>query len=343
MTRVRGWIVTAIFVLAVFYSLYVARDLLLPMVLALLFSFLLAPVVRVLRRFHVPRAMASALLVLTLLGAVGYAASGLSEPAAAWLQGSPQILRDLERRLRPITQKVEEVDKAAAQVEKITSGQRQQVLQLRGPSLREMALGRAQELLMGGLITFLLLYFLLASGDRLMKNAIAVVPTREGRKNVIKIARNVEHEISYYLGAIALLNSALGVMTGIAMYCFGMPNPVLWGVLATLLNFVPFLGPTTMALILGVVAVLTFDRLDHALLVVAAFLVLTAIEGQLITPTIVGRRLALNPVVLVLGLIFWSWLWGPAGALLAVPMIVTVKIVANHVPPLMLLGRILGP
>lgn len=219
---------------------------------------------------------------------------------------------ELERKLRPIRQKVAEVEKAAQQVERATRVERPRTptVEVRGPSLRGMLLSHAQQLLAGGVVMFFLLYFLLATGDGLRARLASLAASDEGRANVLEIAHRVERAISSYLATVTLINGALGLLTGALMYALGMPNPMLWGALAALLNFIPYLGAMTTTVVLAVVALLTFDTVGRALLVPAAFLLLTSLEGQLVTPMLLGRRLSLNPVVIFLGLIFWAWLWG---------------------------------
>jgi predicted PurR-regulated permease PerM len=331
-------------VLAVFYTLYLTRALTLPIVLALLLSFLLRPLVRALGRAHVPIHLASGVVVLALLGGLATAGYLLSEPLAGWLQKSPQLVNQLERKLRPIKEKVQEVDKAAAQMEKITAPRQggSPTVEVRTTSLRAYLWDRAEPLITGGMVMFFLLYFLLATGDRLIRRISELAATVEGHQRVIDIAHSVERNISRYLASVTLINAGLGICTAVLTYVLGMPNPLLWGALAMLLNYVPYLGAFVTLSILTLVALLTFDSTTYALLVPMSFLLLTSLEGQLITPLILGKRLALNPVVLFVGLIFWGWLWGPAGALLAVPLLMTLKIVGEHVPPLASASAILS-
>lgn len=335
---------TALLVLAVFYTLYITRELTLPIVLALLLAMVLTPAVRWLARWHVPRALAAAVLVLGLLAGVIYGGYSLSEPASLWLQKSPQIMKDLERKLRPIQEKVEEVDKAAQQVEKITQAQqpRTPTVQVRNPGVRQFVLSQAQQLITSTLIMFFLLYFMLATGDRLVARALWVFRSAPMRARAKEIGARVVHSISVYLGTMALINIAFGAATALLMYALGMPNPVLWGALAAILNFVPYLGALVTLSILSVVALLSFDDLGHALLVPAAFLVLNEIEGDMLTPWLLGRRLSLNPLAIFLGLVFWGWLWGAIGALLAVPIMVTLKEVCDNIERLAPIGRVLA-
>lgn len=340
----RNGALTALFVLAVFYTLYITRELSLPIVLALLLAMVLTPAVRALVRLHVPRALAAGVLVLGLLGGLIYGGYTLSEPASLWLQKSPQIMKDLERKLRPIQEKVEEVDKAAQQMEKITQAQppRTPTVQLRGTGLRHFLLAQTQQIVTSTLIMFFLLYFMLATGDRLVARGLGLFRSAATRERAKEIGAKVVHSISIYLGTMTLINAVFGAATALLMYLLGMPNPVLWGALAAILNFVPYLGALVTVSILSVVALLSFDDLGQALLVPAAFLVLNEIEGDMLTPWLLGRRLSLSPLVIFLGLIFWGWLWGAIGAFLAVPIMVTLKEVCDNVEPLSPIGRVLG-
>lgn len=342
--RSRNSALTALFVLAVFYTLYITRELTLPVVLAMVLAMVLTPALRGLVRLHIPRALGAGILVLGLLGGLIYGGYTLSEPASLWLQKSPQMLNELERKLRPIRKKVEEVDKAAQQVEKITQAPKPSTptVQVRETNLRQYVLSGAGRLVTSTLIMFFLLYFMLATGNSILARGLALLRSANARQQAKEIGANVVHRISMYLGTMALINITFGAATALLMYALGMPNPVLWGALAALLNFVPYLGALVTVSILSIVALLSFDDLGQALLVPAAFLVLNQIEGDMLTPWLLGRRLSLNPLVIFLGLVFWSWLWGAVGAFLAVPIMVTVKEVCDNVDRLTPIGRLLG-
>lgn len=199
-----------------------------------------------------------------------------------------------------------------------------------------------QPLLTGAVVMFFLLYFLLATGDRLLARIAALARTPAGGARLLDIVASVERNVSGYLASITLINVGLGVCTAAIAYLFDMPNPLLWGTIAALFNFIPYLGSMVTLAVLALVAVLTYDTLSQALLVPASFLLLATIEGQVVTPFVLGHRLSLSPIAVFLGLIFWGWLWGPAGALLAVPVLVTLKIVCDHLPPLSPVSALLG-
>jgi predicted PurR-regulated permease PerM len=175
-----------------------------------------------------------------------------------------------------------------------------------------------------------------------MRQAVTIAPRLSDKRRVVEIARETEDDISYYLLTISLINGALGVAIGTAMYLLGMPNPILWGVMGGIFNFVPFLGAVTGIGIVALVALLTFDQFWPILLPPLSYLVLTSFEAQFITPALLARRLTLNPVAVFLALIVWTWLWGVAGALLAVPLLATLKICCDHIEPLNPIGTMLG-
>lgn len=341
---VRNGAITALLVLAVFYTLYITRELSLPIVLALLLALLLSPLVRGLVGLHLPRPLAAGVVVLSLMATTVYGLYALAEPASLWLQKAPQMLGDLERKLRPIKEKVQEVDKAAEQVEKIARPDAKpgKAVEVQPRGVRQLLLVGTQSIVTGLLIMFFLLYFMLATGDRLFQRLLDLMPSATDRKNLVDIAHRIGRNVSTYLGTMAVINVVFGAVVALAMYWLGMPNPVLWGVLAAALNFVPYLGPLLMVGILSVVALLSFETVGEAALIPLAFVVLNEIEGDLLTPWLLGQRLSLNPLAIFLGLIFWAWLWGAVGAFLAVPILVTAKAICDNVERLAPAAAILG-
>jgi len=346
---VRSIALTGIFVLLVFYTLYFARDFLLPVVLAFLLTFLLAPVVRGLHRIRVPEAIGAALVILAVLSGVVYGIYSLSGPAGDWIERAPQGLGRIERRIRDLQRPVTEVREAAEQVQEQVeemAGQgrraRPTEVQVEGRTLTGVVFSQTQAFLAGAVVTIILLYFLLASGDLFLRKLVRVLPRLSDKKAAIEIARDMEDHISTYLVTMTLINVGLGIAVGGAMRLAGMPNPVLWGVTAAILNFVPYLGPVVTLGMIALVSFLTFEDLGRAFVAPGLYLGLNALEGYLVTPMLLGRRLLLNPVVIFLGIIFWGWLWGIPGALLAVPILVTFKIFCDHIGPLAPIGEFLG-
>jgi predicted PurR-regulated permease PerM len=347
--RLRSRTLNGLFVLALLYTFYFAKAVLIPIALALLLNLLLAPVVRGLRRYlKVPDAVGAALVLLLGVALVGGTIYGLSGPAARWLDQLPFAMYQVRDKVEALRQPVEEVQQAAQRVEKLAQGQpqdgEQQPVQVavKGPGLTQIFLGGAVTFVAGLVVMIALLYFLLASGDTLLRQAVTIAPRLSDKRRVVEIARETEDDISYYLLTISLINGALGVAVGSAMYLLGMPNPILWGVMAGIFNFVPFLGAVTGIGIVALVALPTFDHFWSILLPPLSYLVLTSFEAQFITPALLARRLTLNPVAVFLALIVWTWLWGVAGALLAVPLLATLKICCDHIEPLNPIGTMLG-
>jgi predicted PurR-regulated permease PerM len=337
-------VLTGLFVLAVLYTLYFARAVLLPLVLAILLTLILSPAVAALNKLRIPQPIGAAVVVALLLAVLGFSVGQLFDPAEEWLDKAPKTLRDMERKLRGIKKSVEEVTKAAEKVGEIAAVQdtSKATVAVPEPRLFSRILTGAQSFLVSVLSTVILLYFLLASGDMFLRKVVRVMPTFTDKKRAVEMARTIETEMARYLFTITCINLGLGVATGVAMYLLGMPNPVLWGVMVAVFNFVPYLGAGVSLIILTLVAFLSFDTISQILLAPAAFLVLTTLEGQILTPIITGRRLTLHPVVIFIGMLFWGWLWGIVGALMAVPILVTFKIICDHVDSLAPIGKFLS-
>lgn len=339
----RSVAVSGLFVLAVLYTLHLARDLLLPIVLALFLSLLLLPVVRLLRRLRVPAPVAPALVLLLLVAGGGTALYQMWAPATAWVARAPQDLKVLQGRVRKIIRSVEQVTRTAAQVDEITdvAGSDAPQVALRQPSLSETLFGGAWHLLAGGVVVLVLAYFFLASGDHFLRKLPRVMP-REEADRVIAIVQETEAQISRYLLAVTLINLGVGLVSGVVFALLGMPTPVLLGAIAAVLNFVPYVGPITMAVLLTMVALVTFPEPGQAVPPPLAYLALHALEANFLTPHLLGRRLPLSPVVIFVSFLFWWWLWGVAGAILAVPIMVTIKIACDRSEGLTEVGELLG-
>ena len=321
-------------ILAILYTIYFARAFLLPVVLEIMLSLILSPAVRALKHLHLPEPVGAAVVVAPLVAALVVAAGSVSAPAAEWIDKAPAIIQDLEYKLRGVKKSVDQVAKVAEKVEAIAqtgdNARRKDKVVPAQPSLLMRTFDGTQRFLLSAVSTLLLLYFLLASGDAFLRKAVRAMPTFADKRRAVGEARNIPSELAHYLFTITCVNTGLGIATGFAMHWLGMPNPVLWGVMVAVFNYVPYLGATVSLVILSLVAFLTFEQVGQALLVPAVFLAFTTIEGQLLSPWILGGRLTLHPVLIFVSLLFWGWLWGVAGALIAVPVLVVVKILCDH-------------
>ena len=333
-----------LFVLAVFYTLHLAQDFFLPIVLAILLDFLLSPVVRALRKVGIAEPLGAAIVMLGLLGVLVVGVYRLSGPAAEYIALAPESIETVQRKLQSMRGSVEQVTEAAEQVERAAAGgeaEAQQV-EIKGPSLTRQLFGGTTAFLSAATVVIFLTYFLLAVGDLFLQKLVGVLPQFGDKKVAVTIARETEAQISLYLFTTTLINLGVGIVTGFAMYLLGMPNPVLWGVVAAVLNFVPYVGAVANTILLTLAAFVTFEDTGHALLVPGAFLALNLIESNLVTPMIYGNRMKLNTVALFIGLVFWWYIWGIPGAILAVPIMATMKIACDHIESLSPIGEFLG-
>jgi predicted PurR-regulated permease PerM len=342
---VRSIALSGLFLLAVFGTLYVARSVFMPIVLALLLSFLLAPLVSGLARLHLPTPLGAAIVLLAILAVVGYGAYWLSGPAAGWMEQIPQSFERLETKFRTMKESVTEISQATQQVEALAKGGQEQgppVVEIKRPPLIGTILNQTLEAGAAIGVTIILLYFLLASGNLFLQKLVRVLPRFQDKRIAVTIVRQIEKDISLYLLTVTMINAGLGVAVGTAMYGLGMPNPVLWGVMAGCFNFIPYLGAIASAIVLTLVASVTFDQLGHILLVPVVFVALNELEGMIITPAVVGKRLSLNPVAIFIWLLLWGWLWGIPGTLIAVPLLAVIKIICDNIAPLAPMGEFLG-
>jgi predicted PurR-regulated permease PerM len=302
-----------------------------------LFNFLLSPAVRVLKRIGVPMPLGALLVLVSVLGALGLVIWQLAAPASGWFERMPRVMQDVQHKLRPIKQSVEQVQRATEQVEKaaaVGSESRVREIKVKGPTLLEQLIDRAQDLLVGAFMTLVLLYFLMASDDFFLRKVVRVIPRMRDKIRAVEIGRKIEVEIGRYFVSFSLISLGVGVAVTLATWATGLPNPPLWGVMAAVLNFVPYLGPAISLSVISIVSVLTFDTLLAAALPPLAYLAVETVEGNVIQPMTFGRSLSLNPVAIFVSLLFWGWIWGPAGILLAVPMLVVIKVTSDHIESL---------
>ncbi len=344
--EVRWVSVTGLLVLAVFYTLYFARALVFPIVVALLLDFLFSPVIRILKKARVPEPLGAALVILAVIAVLAAGVYNLAEPVKTWVQRAPATVARVQEQVRTLRRPVAQVTRAADRVEQATHEtdgvpQPAEVV-LKGPSLGERLFGTTRSVAAGAIEVILLLYFLLAAGDLFLEKLIKVLPQFGDKKKAVAIARETEASISTYLVTVTCINVCLGVVIAAAMWLLGVPDAPLWGLLAGLMEFMPYLGSTIMVVLLAIVGFATFDTTGHALLVPGTYFVINFIQGNFISPTIVGRRLTLNQVAILIGLLFWWWLWGIPGAFIAVPLLATLKIFCDHIEALAPIGEFLG-
>jgi predicted PurR-regulated permease PerM len=328
-------------VLLVFYALSVTGAIVVPLVFAILLKLLLQPAMRALGKLRIPQPVSALMTMIVFFGVVGLLAYAITGPAASWIGKAPESLPRIEQRLTVLKRPLDRILNATQQVERIAEAPAAGApsVTVKGPGLSDYLFSGTRNLLAGLGITLLLLFFLLAAGDLFMRRLVEILPTLRDKKQAVEISHEIERNISAYLVTITVMNALVGIATGVVMWAIGIPDPVLWGAIAFALNYVLILGPATGVVMFFVVGLLSFETLWGALLPPAAYLCIHLIEGEAVTPMLVAKRFTLNPVLVIGSLIFWDWMWGIPGALLAVPMLATFKIVCDRVEPLRAVGH----
>jgi len=331
--------------LLVLYTFYFARTVFMPVVLACMLNLVLTPVVLALARAHIPAPAGAGLVVFVFLFVLGVGLFTLAEPAAEWLRRLPFVIDQLSDRLDFVRAPADQLKKAEEALSNLggTPDQAAQVVVVQQTtSLRELLLNETSRFAIGSVTTLVLLYFMLAMGDKFLRRVVAALPDFRTKKQVVEITHQMQSDMSHYLLTVSVINVAFGAVVAVGLFATGMPNPLLWGAMAGLINYIPFLGHTVSAIVIAVVALLSFDDLGTALIPPGIFIVIAALEGNVVTPMILARRLTLNPVAVVAALLIWGYVWGIVGLLLAVPLLVVMKIACDRIAPLNPVGEFLG-
>ncbi|WP_085586232.1 AI-2E family transporter [Thalassospira mesophila] len=337
--------IIGMFVMSVCGVLYFAQSLLLPVVLAFLFALILSPVVRWLYRRGIPEPITAFVLVFSMTSSVLAGGYWLSDPISHWIDDAPRIERQVRFKLAQMAGTIENIQEAQRRVEKATQRDTKSGVQevvVKEPNLLSQAAQGAPEIFGGIALSVVLLLLMLSSGDMFYEKLIKALPTFKDKRRGLRIAKDIEREISRYLLTVFIINVCLGICVAIGLSFTPMPNPVLWGLAAALLNFVPYLGALIGIAVVAIVALVSLPTLGAAMVPPAIYMVCTAVEGQLITPSLVGRRLQINSVAVFLAIAFWGWLWGGVGIFIAVPMLIIVKVFSHHVEGLGWLSEFLG-
>ena len=323
----------AIVAILALYTCALAEAVIVPVLVAILFGLMLAPLVRVLERVHVPRGIGSLAAVVMTMAIIGATMTALATPARAWMQRMPTALAHIENVMRDVRRPLQAATEATREIGKLTQVDGANPVRVvdstQGPFAQ--ALSAAPAVLAGIVITILLTFLFLLHGDDLLRKFVSLAPHLRAKRGVVEATRQAQSELSMYMITITLINAGLGLATAGVLSLLHVADPLLWGGVAAILNYAPFIGPLVTAVALTVVGFGEFDTPAMALAPMAAFLSLHLIEGQLLTPHLVGRRLALDPVMVFLSMLLLGWMWGVAGLLLAVPLLTCAKIIAERI------------
>ena len=358
---VRSLSLTVIASLALVLMLQYAESVLIPIVIGILISYALSPMVTAMAKGHIPRAIGAAVAVLVLVGSIGGGAYTLSDEARSIVANVPEAARRLRERVSAHRTErdtmLTQVQDAAKEIEKTADAATADADPRRGPVQKvevvQPAFRASDYLWMGGVGLFgflgqfvmilFLSYFLLVTGDLYKRKFVKIAgPTLSKKKVTVQILDEINSQIENFIKVQVLTSVIVAVATGAALWWLGLQNFAMWGLLAGLFNSIPYIGPIAVTGGLGVVAFMQFDDLTRTAYVCGAAFVITSLEGFLLTPALMGRAAQMNPVAVFVGLLFWTWVWGVWGTVLAVPMMMMLKAVCDHVEDLQPIGELLG-
>jgi predicted PurR-regulated permease PerM len=348
LTRYIRNILLGLFLLALVLFLDFARDFVLPVVLAFLIALTFRPAIRVLARHRIPEWLAASgfiTIIVLVAASLGFA---LVNPVANFIRDAPAYAQTFTIKLRALRGSIQSVLNLAEKLQDVaqpaTTATVQEVIVREGPPLGYI--GQFTGYSMGVFstvgLTLIIAAFLMASGDLFYAKLVRVLPTLRDKKTALRIVYDVEKEVSSYLLIITGVNAALGVVVGFNFYILGMPTPLLWGVVVFSLNFVPYVGAVLGIGIAAFIAFVSFESLSYAALIPLSYAFWNGIENQFVTPLFLGRRLRLNAVAILVAVTFWTWIWGIAGTIIAVPILVSVKIFCDHLESLSGIGEFLS-
>jgi predicted PurR-regulated permease PerM len=336
-----------IFILSAVAAISLARDFLIPIVLAFFIALTFRPSVRSLARRGIPAWVSTTGFAVSFSTVAGLAAYAFSRPIAAWIADAPAIQKQFVEKVRGLRHSLDGLVSLSANLQEAAESVAQPATQevvVRDTGLSTVVMVLANYPLYGLAMlgaALVLAIFFMASGDLFYEKLIRVLPNLSDKKTALRIVYDVEHEVSNYLLSLAAINVGVGILVAVAFQLLGMPTPWVWGLLALILNFIPYLGPIAGVALSGMVAIVVFDTLTYAILVPAAYVTIVGLETQIMSPAIMSRRLQINAVAILLSLAFWAWAWGIAGIVLAVPLLVTLRVFCSHLPSLWGLGEFL--
>ena len=334
---------SGMFLLAVFVVMYVAKAIILPVILAFVLKLLLNPAFRWLQRLGLPRVLGALLLLVALSATIVGLVAALSGPAVDWVAKLPGGIPRLQEKLEFLRQPVEIFRRFLAAMRGLAPLESAVVaIPTSEGTLPEQLFAGTWNFAAGLFTTGLLLFFLMISGDTFLRKLVEILPSFSEKRQAVEMSQQIESDISAYLATVTVMNAAVGLATALVMWSCGIGDPVLWGAVAFLLNYVPILGPLIGVGLFVLVGLLTLDMLWEALLPAGLYLLIHVIEGEGVTPMLLAKRFTLNPVLVILALVFWYWMWGVPGAILAVPLLAITKIVCDRIRPLNAFGHFLA-
>lgn len=333
-----------LFFIVLFGVMRYASMLFVPIVFAIVLNLVLQPLCRKLEDFKIPRAIGAIFIIGSLLCGFWTVGSIIATPATQWAQKLPESLPQLKSKLRVISKPIEQTKQVLSQADDLTKGEGPRVapVSLQGTKLSDKIFMSTQSFLGAVFTIILLLFFLLSAGDTFLRRFVEVLPSFSNKRQVVNISHQIQQDMSAYLLTITVMNAVVGVLTAVILWSFGSQDALLWGTAAFVLNYVPIVGPLIAGGLFFIVSLMTVDSLGDAALPAGLYYLVHFIESTYLTPMLLARRFTLNPVLVILSLIFWYWMWGLPGAILSVPMLAMVKIICDHIESLNPVGHFLG-
>ncbi|HEY4164530.1 MAG TPA: AI-2E family transporter [Dongiaceae bacterium] len=330
-----------LFLLAMLTACYLAGPIIAPLVMAFFLKLLLQPLYRWFTRLHIPKPLSALMAMLALAMLLIGLGLALSMPTPSWQAISDGFPR-LEQKLKALQAPIGALQGMLTKAQQATSGAKNAAtVAVERIGLVDLLFSGTRAALEGLVTTTIVLFFLMLSGDTFLRRGVEIMPNFENKRRAVEISQQVEQDITAYLLTVVGMNAIVGVAVGIAMWCCGIGDPILWGAAAFLLNFVPILGPLCGIGVFLLAGLLRFEDLLPAVMPAAIYLAIHIVEGEVVTPMLLARRFTMNPVAVILSLFFWYWMWGVPGAVLAVPMLAITKIICDHVRPLKAIGHLL--
>lgn len=344
-SRLRSGALVCLAVVAVLAGLHAMRSVFIPLAFAVMLFFLLRGPVRRLVAWHVPRLIASALVLVMAIGGLTLATIELAAPASAWAQRLPTAVQALESKSRALRLPLEQVSRGMQVVRKIADvegAEKVPRVAVVHPGWLEGVLEGAAEFTSQLALTIVCAFFLLLDGDGLLERIHRITPSFAGRQRASTLVGEVGRRMSQYLLTVTSINLGLGALVALSFYLLGMPNPLLWGGLAAVLTYVPYLGPAVGLTLVVLASFVTFSTPGAAALPPLVYFAFAALEGNVVTPLVLGHSFRISPLLLFVWLSLWLWLWSVPGAILATPMLMLVKIVCQENLGLAGVGYLLG-
>lgn len=338
--------IQGLLLLAILYTLYFTQALVLPILTAVLLSLMLATPVRWLGQIGIPRSIAAITVVLSIVIVFGSLVASLAEPANAVITQSPKAITRIEKVIKELRKPLAEASKASEKIAQfsvsVAPKQKIQVVRTIEPALFDTWILSLPILVLNLLGTLLLTVIFLTRGDSVLRKIVELAPQLRVKKDIVTASRNAQHELSRYMFTVTLVNMVFGAVIALALWLMGVEQPLLWGGIAALVNFAPYVGMAIMVCLLTIAGFMQFDTVGMALTVPGIYIILNALESEVVTPLVLGKSMEIDPLVIILTLLVLGWMWGLVGLLIAVPLLTCFRIVAEKHPPMAAIARLIS-